>query len=211
MGSDPDFELLERWRSGDRKAGDALVAKYFGAVRRYFVNAVSDEERKDLTNETFRRLMDAMKRFKGESSVRTFLYKIARNVLADHLRRRYRQSDRGFDPLTHTVEDVEGVTPSQAVERLHRYRRLVALLRALPVEIKQMMELFYWHGCTANELAEIYEIDPTTVRTRLHAARERIKLGLAAGSSHAAGPGEHELEQDLHAVGLLLAQGPGAI
>src|SRR5690606_17565980 len=142
MGSDPDVELLERWRAGDRKAGGELVKKYFDAIRRYFINAVGDEERKDLTNETFRRLSDAMPRYQGNSSVRTFLYRIAKNVLNDHLRRRYRQSDRGFDPLTHTVEDVEGATPSQAVERLQRYRRLVALLRALPVEIKQMMEQF---------------------------------------------------------------------
>ena len=189
MASDPDFELLERWRGGDRGAGNALVTKYFDAVRRYFVNAVSDDERKDLTNETFRRLMDAMERFDGRSSVRTFLYRIASNVLNDHLRRRYRRSDRGFDPLTHTVEDVEGATPSQAVEKLQRYRQLVALLRALPVELKQLMELFYWHGCTASELAEIYEIEPTTVRTRLHAARERIKKGLLEGASAASEAG----------------------
>lgn len=215
MGSDADFDLLQRWRSGDRKAGDQLVAKHFDPVRKFFVNAVDDEDRKDLTNETFRRLMDAMESFDGRSSVRTFLYGIARNVLYDHLRRRYRRDARGFDPLTHTVEDVEGATPSRVVAELDRYRRLVELLRALPVETKQLLELFYWHDCTAKELAEIHEIEPGTVRTRLHAARQRLKEALAEGGARQGAPGgeeaEDEIARDLRAVGLLLTQGPGAL
>lgn len=212
--ADADFDTLQRWRDGDRKAGDALVTEYYDHVRTFFTNAVSDDERQDLTNETFKRLMDAMQKFERRSSFRTFLFTIARNSLNDHLRRRYREQERGFDPLTHSVEDVERATPSRAVAELERYRQLVECLRALPVDTKQMLELYYWQDCTAEELADIYEIEPATIRTRVHAARQRLKKALAdLVDKKSTGPRETEddFERDLRAVGTLLRLGPVGI
>jgi RNA polymerase sigma factor (sigma-70 family) len=224
MAADPDFELLERWRGGDRKAGDQLVTKYYSQVRRFFTNSVADDEFQDLTNDTFKRLMTAKTKLSGLANVRTFLFGIARRVLYDHLRKRYRHQAHGFDPMTHSVEDVEGATPSRAVAELEQYRRLVECLRALPVDTKLLLELYYWNGCTANELAEIYEIEPGTVRTRIHAARQRLKRWVETGVSPvqatADEPTPAELEadvpdddlaKDLRAVGKLLTSGPSGL
>jgi RNA polymerase sigma factor (sigma-70 family) len=219
--ADPDFELLERWLQGDRKAGDQLVTKHYSQIRRFFTNSVADDEFQDLTNDTFKRLMTSKAKLDDTVSVRTVLFGIARRVLYDHLRKHYRHQTHGFDPMTHSVADVEGATPSRAVAELEQYRRLVECLRALPVDIKLLLELYYWNGCTANELAEIYEIEPGTVRTRIHAARQRLKRCLETGVSPVqATPDEptpakletdvpdDELARDLRAVGKLLTSGP---
>lgn len=224
MGEDPDVELLMRWHDGDAKAGDRLVTKYYGQIRRFFTNSVSDDDFQDLTNDTFKRVMAAKATFDGSTSVRTFLFRIARSVLYDHLRRHYRRTARGFDPLTHSVEDVQGATPSRAVAELDLHRRLVSCLRVLPVETKTLLELYYWQGLTAEELALVYEVKPPTIRTRIHAAKRLLERGLAEGAAPmrpaideaadeplARDEPEDELARDLRAVGRLLSSGPSSL
>ncbi len=221
-----EFELLERWRSGDKRAGDELVTKYYRQIRRFFANSVSDDEFQDLTNETFRRLMTTGSKIEGSSTFRTFLYRIARNTLFDHLRKRYRDDARGFDPMTHTIEDVQAVTPSRAVAQLQQHQRLVACLRALPTETKLLLENYYWNGFKADELAEIHEISPVTVRTRIHAAKRRLAqcLGKDApvakvdlGGNDTARADEpidapdDRLAEALRALGVLLTSGPAKL
>ena len=82
---DPDLELLERWREGDRRAGNDLVRRYFPSVRAYFVNKVTIEY-EDLVQETFARLMRARDRFRGDAGFRVYLFQIARYVLLEHFR-----------------------------------------------------------------------------------------------------------------------------
>lgn len=199
------------------------MTKFYGPVRRFFTNSVHDDHFQDLTNETFKRLVGAKDRFEGNSSARTFLFAIARRVLLDHLRKRYRSDAVGFDPVTHTVEDVDGATPSRAVAMLDDYRRLIDGLRRLPVDTKLLLEMYYWQGCSSDELAEIYEVAPTTIRTRVHAARKKLAEWLHAGDTPVSpvdepsptggtnnehGDDDDPLARDLRAVGQLLLHGP---
>ena len=102
-GTGPDdVELLVRWREGDRSAGNRLVRKHYKTVAAAFTNAVGDDERQDLVQETFGRLTTAKDGFRGDGGVRAYILAIARNVLLDHLRKRYR-GGTGFDPLTTTI------------------------------------------------------------------------------------------------------------
>ena len=52
---------------------------------------------------------------------------------------------------------------------------LVEALRHLPCDQQLLLELHYWEDMPAAELAEIFEVDPTTIRTRLHRARKQLK------------------------------------
>jgi RNA polymerase sigma factor (sigma-70 family) len=213
MGSDPaeDLQLLERWRAGDRRAGNELVRKFHTQVLKFFKTAVGDDEPPDLVQETFERLTIAKDAFRGEASARTYVLAIARRVLVDHMRKRYRGST-GFDPLTHTVEDVQGVTPSKVVAELRRTHRLLACLRALPVDTKQMLELYYWQGLTAEELGKVFAepegpgIPAGTIRRRIHYAKQKLRECLDAG-----GPAEVDLDDGLRALGKLLAVGPSGV
>ena len=84
-----DEELLERWRSGDREAGSRLIRRHFLNVRTYFRMRMPGEY-EDLVQETFTGLSKSFDNFRGHSSFRTYLFRIARNVLAEALRKRYR-------------------------------------------------------------------------------------------------------------------------
>jgi RNA polymerase sigma-70 factor (ECF subfamily) len=216
-----DAQLLELWRAGDRRAGNQLVRRYHVPVSGFFKNAVGDDERQDLVQETFRGLTTAKDAFRGDGGVRSFVFGIARKVLLDHLRKRYRES-KHFDPLTHTVEDVDGATPSQVVAELQRSHRLLTCLRALPVDIKQLLELYYWQGLTAEELGRVFaepghvteSIPPGTIRRRIHDAKQKLRACLEAGG--AASPAgedraEELLEDELRVLGQVLVSGPSAV
>lgn len=212
-----DAQLLELWRAGDRRAGNQLVRRYHVAVDAFFRNAVGNDERQDLVQETFRRLTTAKDGFRGEASVRSFVFGVARNVLLDYLRARYRES-KLFDPQTHTLEEVDGVTPSQIVAELRRSHRLLACLRALPVDTKQLLELYYWQGLTAEELGQVFaargdaaEIVPAgTIRRRIHDAKQKLRRCLEAGAASPAEDdhAEEHLENELRVLGQVLVSGP---
>lgn len=215
-GDHDDAELLMRWRDGDRHAGNRLVRRYHKAVASTFTNAVGDDDRQDLAQETFKRLTTAKDGFRGQGGVRAYILAIARHVLHDHLRKRYRGSTL-FDPLTHSVEDVDGATPSQVVVEAQRTHRLLVCLRALPVDTKLMLELYYWQGCTAEELGRILAgpdgvpLPAGTIRRRIHDAKAKLRACLGdggAGPDPAPEGDDTDLERDLRALGKLLASGP---
>src|SRR5262249_11003925 len=75
-----DLVLLERWRSGDERAGEALCARYFEEIYRFFVHKLP-EHADDLMQQTFLACVKSRDRFQGKSSFRTYLFAIARNEL----------------------------------------------------------------------------------------------------------------------------------
>lgn len=202
-----DAALLERWRGGDRHAGSCLVRRHHASIAGFFANAAGDGERQDLTQQTFERITRGKDYFRGDCSVRTYFFRVAHGVLVDHLRRRYRKD---FDPLTHSVVDVDGATPSRVIAELGRAHQLLVCLRALPVETKQMLELYYWQGCTAAELGAIFSVPEGTIRRRVFDAKAALRAGMLAGGESPEGD-DVALEQQLRELAVLLAVGPVAV
>lgn len=176
-----DAELLERWRGGEGEAGEALFERHAHAVIRFFRNktGVATEE---LVQQTFVRLLEGRDRIRDGVALRAFLLGVARNVLREHLRQLAR--DRSVDP---EVDSMAALSPgpSTIVGRRREHRLLLEGLRRLPVEHQLALELFYWEGLKANEIAELVGISHSAMRSRLVRARtllaERIaELGESA-------------------------------
>jgi len=201
--ADEDAVLLVRWKAGARDAGSSLVRRHHRSIAGFFGNAVGDSERQDLTQQTFERITRGIGEFRGDCSVKSYFFRVARGVLVDHLRTRH---CRDFDPLTRSVEDL-GPTPSRIVVELGRTHMLLWCLRALPMDAKQMLELYYWHGCTAGELRAIFDAPEGTIRRRVFDAKARLRACLR--DREARGQSERvALEQQLRELRGLLALGP---
>lgn len=178
-----DRALLEAWRAGDRKAGRRLVERHLAGLGRFFANKVGHEqEAQDLVAGTFERFSQALPRYRGESSVRTFLYAIAHNVLREHIRRREREAGRG-EPLQ-SVADL-GPSPSMIVAQHQQQRLLLHALRALPLEHQIVLELSLFEDMSRSEIAEITGTPAGTIAGRLRRARELLDERLAALSDSA--------------------------
>jgi len=167
-----DEALLRAWRDGDDGAGNALFERYFDALYRFFAHKNVDGDVMDLLQRTLLASVESLARFDGHSSVRTYLYAIARNKLRDYWREKTRR-----DAIDFGVSSLVDLSPSpSSVLRANEQQRLLyEALRRLPLDQQISVELHYWEGLTGPELAEVIGVPEGTARGRLHRARARLR------------------------------------
>jgi RNA polymerase sigma-70 factor (ECF subfamily) len=173
---DSDLALLESWRGGDRRAGEALFARHFADVYRFLEHKAGGEA-DELAQRTFMACVVARDQFRAQSSFRTYLFTIARNELYGFLRRRARSEQVDF-AITSIAELV--TTPASRLDRAQKVEQLRAALCQLPVEQQLLIELHYWHDLDAAALADVFATSAATVRVRLLRARRALRDRLAA-------------------------------
>lgn len=172
--AESDEALLEAWRGGDKEAGTALFRAYFVQCRRFFVNKVPETDVDDLLQKTFTAMVEGRDRFRGDGAFRSYLFAIARRVLMRHLRDYARRgSKHEIDFGVSSLMDI-AVTPGTAIGLARDQEAVRIALQRIPVHFQTILELSYWEGIATGELAEILEIEPTTVRTRLFRARKAL-------------------------------------
>lgn len=175
---DSDEALLDAWREGDNDAGTELFRQYFVPCRRFFVNKVPEGDVDDLLQRTFTALVESRDRYRKEAPFRSFLFSVARRVLLRHLRDFARKgSKRAIDFNVSSLADL-AVTPRTTIALQRDHESVRVALQKIPVHYQMILELSYWEGVSNAELAEVMEIDPTTVRTRLFRARKALLTAL---------------------------------
>ncbi|TMQ14770.1 MAG: sigma-70 family RNA polymerase sigma factor [Deltaproteobacteria bacterium] len=170
---DDDVVMLQRWRDGDRRAGEELCARYFDEVYRFFV---SDAD--DLTQQTFLACVKARNQFVGLSTFRTYLFSIARNQLYTRLRQlpKAEHVDLEVSSLNELVS-----SPSGKLREHQEVAQVRAAMGQLPVDQQVLLELHYWHDLDATALADVFEASPGTIRVRLLRARRTLRGLLELG------------------------------
>ena len=175
-----DLALLERWREGDAVAGQALFARYFDRIYRFF-DTKSDGDIDDLVQRTFLACIGARDRFRGDASFRTFLFSIARYELYHHYRQR-RSAGVQLDLSACSVAELV-TTPRSRLARGEEHRRLLDAMCQLPVETQMLLELHYREELDIPALAQVFGAPSATIRTRLHRGRRALRDLLAAGAA----------------------------
>ena len=191
---DEDRELLTKWGAGDRAAGASLIEQHFDALLRFFSTKAGDRA-DDLVQTTFLRCAEVAHGYRGESSARSFLFGIARNVLFEHIRGKVRDQSRPADFETASIADL---APSATFElaRLSEQRQLILALQSLPLELQLTVELFYWEGLSVEELATATGVPAGTVKSRLHRVRALLRTALETQQDDAQGRGFRTLVED---------------
>ncbi|MCB9753738.1 MAG: sigma-70 family RNA polymerase sigma factor [Myxococcales bacterium] len=172
-----DSELLDAWREGDRGAGDELLRRHFAALCRFFRGKLGDDV-DDLIQQTFLSTVERREQFRGAASYRSYLFAIARNKLIDHLRARCRRPP-ATDVNMSSLADL-GTTPSGAIARDEEQAMVVAAMRRIPLDYQIALELAHWEGMSGREIADVLEINPNTVRSRLARARDALRREVQA-------------------------------
>ena len=171
-----DATLLREWCVGDRRAGEQLFARHGDAVLRFFRNKVSYQDTEELAQETFLRLTRNRERIREGRTLRAYLLGVAKRVLIEHLRKLPRQ--RALDPAVESIVDlVPGA--STIIARREEQELLVNALRQIALEQQILLELHYWERLKATQLAEIMDVKPSTMRTRIQVARDALRAMIA--------------------------------
>lgn len=167
--ADDDTLLLRAWHAGDRSAGQALIRRYHEPVTRFF-RTKAFKHAEDLAQRTFLGLAEAGDRFSGESSVRAFLFGIARNVLFEFYRSKKKHGPAAPDFAVESLVDLSPGVSTQVAAR-SEMRVLLQALQRIPADLQSLLELHYWESLSVDELASVFEIPNGTVKSRLHRAR----------------------------------------
>src|SRR3982751_2447289 len=84
-----DLDLIARWKAGDQRAATLLVERHAAALARFASSVGAKGDVDEVVQDTFVRAFASIDSFRGESSLRTWLFTIARRLLLDR-----RRSDR---------------------------------------------------------------------------------------------------------------------
>lgn len=154
------------------KTLEDLFHEYSSLIYRFILLMVSNrEEAEDLTQEVFIRVHKALPQFKGESSYKTWLYTIARNLVYDHCRKK-----RTINLLKELarLERTEPI-PEEILELKEQSQSLYQALLALKLSYREIIILRKIKGYQINETAEILGWTESKVKTTLHRALNALK------------------------------------
>ncbi|HRI10704.1 MAG TPA: RNA polymerase sigma factor [Nannocystaceae bacterium] len=169
--SAPEDRLVERARAGDARALREIYDAYHGLVRAHLHRLLgSDSEIDDLVQIVFARAFGALDRFRGGSSLSTWLYRITANTTHNLLRQRYRRG-RLRAALAWFDEGREGHVASQ---NLDAQRQAERLLQQLHPDLREAFVLYHYEGLTLHEIAAVLDKPVSTIGDRLSRARKRL-------------------------------------
>lgn len=186
--------LIEEAREGSAAAFDELVRRYDRGVLRLAVGIVkSEEDARDIYQETFLRAFKSIRGFRHECAFGTWLFRIATNVCLDHARRNGRlrpeplegkadgaaggdDAERG--PAGRLVDrSLEG-DPVRVLEARDLRRLIGEALRTLPPRERLVFGLRHGEGLRLAAIAEILQTSEETARNCLYRAHQRLRLSL---------------------------------
>lgn len=179
-----EAELLACWRAGDVAAGQELFRRSYKVVSRYLRNKVGGAVHGDLVQKTFLACLRSSAQFRGASSFRTYLLRIAHHTLVDHFREAQRAAARSGGREAEVDELVLAdafAEPDAIVARRQEHRILLATLRRLPFALQVVLELRYWESLTDREIAEVLGAPLGTIKTRIRDGHLRLRRELASG------------------------------
>lgn len=169
-----DVELLEAWRVGDERAGRALFERYFGPVARFFSMRVRGDV-DDLVQQTFEACVGGRDRVRDGASFRAYVFGVAYNVLRAYFRARRRAAE-ALDEHDTLPGDRPG--PSTWMRAREDEQLLREGLGELPRLLRSALELHYFEGLPATDIARILGLPEGTVRSRLRRGRRLLRIAL---------------------------------
>ena len=177
QADDPEAERRERLSRGDISAVAEAYDQYHVVVRAFARRLVGDyAATEDLVQEVFIALPSAMRRFRGDASIKTFILSIAVN----HSRHHVRAAARRRKALENIADgQLFGDASAHDPESLSRRKQLAELLQRaldqLPLDQRVAFVLCEVEDRSAPEVAGIVGAPEATVRTRLFHARKKLR------------------------------------
>jgi RNA polymerase sigma-70 factor, ECF subfamily len=170
--------LVARLGAADPGAVGEVYDRHHRAVRAFASRLLGEEaSAEDLVHEVFVALPRAMKGYRFESSLRTFLISIAVN----HARHHLRAATRRRAAMARLALETEGKVADP--EQLQRRKELAVLLTkaldTLPLDMRVAFVLCEVEQRSSREVAEITSVPEGTVRTRLHHAKKKLRAALS--------------------------------
>jgi RNA polymerase sigma factor (sigma-70 family) len=151
----PDNELINQFKNGDIRGYNEIVRRYqqqvYWVIRR-MVNSHDDAD--DLTQEVFIKVYSALKEFREESNLFTWLYRIATNYSLNHIKKIKTKNTVSIEIITETVLYKDKQSDERIDEEQQR-KYLLEAIELLPAQQKAVFNLRYYEELPYEQISKI--------------------------------------------------------
>ena len=180
-----ELDLVKRCQEGDAEAFDELVTRYRTRVFGMIYNMVhSEQDAWDLAQDSFIKAWKSIKRFRGQSSFYTWIYRIVMNVTIDWLRKKQVKAGgaefddsiqlKEVDPASKTMPKADAL-PSVVMEQKEIRAQIDKAIAQLSPEHRAVILMKEIDGMQYHEIAESLGCSIGTVMSRLFYARKKLQ------------------------------------
>lgn len=179
-------DLIERIRTGDPRAFKELYESSVTMVYNVCFRMLGDpHDAEDVTQEVFFEAYKSLKRFRFESKLSTWLYRIAVNRSLNHQRKRklerwlsldFNASEDGTDNLD--VPDASEESPNGMMEKKDTERIVQEAIGKLPERQRTALLLHRYEDLSYQEIAKIMDVSVASVESLLHRAKQTLAKNL---------------------------------
>ena len=175
MERDPDdTALMERYRTGDIAAFEALYRRHKDPLYRYLLRlCLHRDVADDVFQEAWSKIVNARDSYRPTARFRTFLFRVAHNCFIDYLRRNQRHE---FPVKTDPDQELSPEPdPETLTEQALQKRRLNRAMADLPQEQREAWLLYAEGGLGLDEIAEIAGVNRETAKSRIRYASRKLR------------------------------------
>jgi RNA polymerase sigma-70 factor (ECF subfamily) len=191
-----DAALVADLKAGSEEAFAILIAQYHQPLYSLIARSLNDPaDAADITQEVFIKVFRSIRGFHGESSLRTWLYRIALHEASNQRRwwSRHKKQEITIDSSVENEDDGSafslsatladhGDSPYDCAAQAEVRARVEAALRQLPEVFRTVVVLREIEGFAYEEIAEILNVNLGTVKSRLTRGRSALRAVLVAES-----------------------------
>ena len=170
-----DLDLLEQIRLGDEAAFGELYDRYSSPLYNYLLRLTGEQvTAEDLLQEVFLGSWRSARRFRGDASVKTWLFRIAHNKSASWLRKHRRHLPPANLDETQPPTDPDAL-PEQLAIGSWEGEQVLAAIEQLSAKHRAVVELTFVHQFSYPEIAEILSCPVGTVKSRMSYALRALE------------------------------------
>lgn len=170
-----DSQIVEKCLQGDRSAFGIIVERYkkqIYSVAYSMTHNHSDAD--DLSQDTFIKAFENLRKFKLGTNFRSWLYRIAVNLCIDNLRHKKRFPENNLDDQEKMLPN-QDPDPQIQIESSELMKSIMAAVNSLPEKQRIVVILSEIEGLKLKDIAETIKCPESTIRCRLHYARKKLQ------------------------------------
>lgn len=161
-----------------------LIELYSESIKRLAYTYVKNwSAADDITQEVFIKCYEKMEDFRGDSSYKTWLYKITRNKCKDYLKSKWYRTFFPTDFMLERIGNNEFSTEDQVINKLEDMELSQKVL-ALPTKYREIIILFYYEQLKMKEIEALTHLNVETIKTRLRRGKKILQKKMERGEGN---------------------------
>lgn len=175
MTTDQETTIINKINEGDTQAFAVLVDRYKDLVFTLAIRMLKHrEEAEEVSQDTFIKVFKALPKFKGDSKLSTWVYKVAYNTCLDRIKKNKKHyNDVAIDSFTeHQIKTLDNAL--DAMEAKEQQQSIQHCLQKLASKDSFLLTLFYFEELSLEEISHIVDMEANTVKVNIHRARKRL-------------------------------------